>query len=61
VEAGLASGEAPKAFFVCRIEDHLELSEGSCGGGAGKPGVTRMGEHTGGFEEEMGEVDGDGI
>jgi len=61
VESGLASGEVLKAFFVCRIEDRLELSKGSGGSGVGEPGVTCMGEHTGGFEEEMGEVDGDGI
>jgi len=61
VEAGLASGEAPKVLFVCRIEDRLELSNGSGGSGAGKPGVTYMGEHTCCFEKEMDEVDGDGI
>jgi len=61
VEASLASGEAPKAFFVCHIEDRLELSKGSGGIRVSKPGVTCMGEHTGGFEEEVGKIDGDGI
>jgi len=61
VEACLASGETPKAFFVSRIEDCLEFSKGSGGSGAGKPGFTCMGEHTSGLKEEVGKIDGDGI
>jgi len=61
VEAGLASGETSKAFFVGRIEECLEFSQGLVGGRAGKPGFTGMGEHTSGFKEEVGKVDGDGI
>jgi len=61
VEAGLASGEASKALFVCHIEYRLELSHGLGGSSVGKPGVTHMGEHACCFEKEMNEVDGDGI
>jgi len=61
VEACLAGGEAPEAFFVGRIEDCLEFSKGSGGIRAGKPGVTGMGEHTSGFEEEVGKIDGDSV
>jgi len=61
VELGFAGGEVPQAFVVCCCECGLELGECAVGGGKGKPVVTRMGEHTSGFKEEMCEVDGSGI
>jgi len=61
VELGFAGGEALQVFFVCRCEGGLELGECAVGSSKGKPIVTRMGEHTSGFKEEMCEVDGSGI